>query len=417
MHRTRTTPVPATRARLARRAAAALVAVALAAPAAADARVTDSAAGSGAAPRAAIGISQLMPGSLSGVAATSAKNAWAVGNAMPGTSGLFGAGSPLILHWDGAAWTRQATPAMPANQVLLGVAARSAKDAWAVGRDGSGLSSHAPTVILHWNGAAWSLVATPAVGQLSAVAMLSARNAWAVGGFPLPVVLHWNGHLWARVRLPKLPAGFVEAGFSAVSARSSRDVWAVGSMTNCGCGPGSSLVMHWNGRSWKRLKQPAPSRECCFALGAVAAVSSRRAFVVGHVGEGVDRVRAQAARFNGRRWRRQPTPSPGFHQGGEDVLGGVAATSSANGWAVGSTFAANTRVLVERWNGRAWRQAPVTVSLAPAVPHADGLRGVTARSDRDAWAVGAVTQTANGTSSALILHWNGAGWSAVPTAP
>src|SRR5579859_1934531 len=66
--------------------------------------------------------------SLNGVAATSASNAWAVGNYSNGT-----AFRTLIAHWDGAFWTRVASP-NPGGRTrfngLFGVAARSTGDAW-----------------------------------------------------------------------------------------------------------------------------------------------------------------------------------------------------------------------------------------------------------------------------------------------
>ena len=138
MRRSRTVPVSARCARSVRWAMTALVVFAL--PATAHARMTDSptppvaarAITSAPAPRAAIPLSQLAPGSLAAVAATSATNAWAVGTE-------------------------------------------------------TGFTAHRKTVILHWNGSAWRVVATPVVDGLSAVAVLSAHNAWAVGGSLAPV--------------------------------------------------------------------------------------------------------------------------------------------------------------------------------------------------------------------------------------
>ena len=69
-------------------------------------------------------------GLLDGVAATSAASAWAVGWYGNGT-----AGGTLVEHWNGMAWTVQKSPNPGgANKDLLdGVAATSASDAWVVG--------------------------------------------------------------------------------------------------------------------------------------------------------------------------------------------------------------------------------------------------------------------------------------------
>lgn len=63
------------------------------------------------------------------------------------------------------------------------------------------------TLILHWNGTAWARVATPSPGTrfnvLNGVSAVSARNAWAVGFYrnqaagALPLILHWNGTAWS----------------------------------------------------------------------------------------------------------------------------------------------------------------------------------------------------------------------------
>ena len=71
-------------------------------------------------------------------------------------------------------------PGGPATSNLLsGVAATSAKNAWVVGTAGVG------TLILRWNGARWARVPSPDVGQdeLLAVDASSASNASAVGQF------------------------------------------------------------------------------------------------------------------------------------------------------------------------------------------------------------------------------------------
>ncbi len=114
--------------------------------------------------------------------ATSAANAWAVGEVTAGTSE-----QTLVLHWNGSNWARVASPnpGGPAkDNILDGVAATSTSSAWTVGsyETGTGQSN----IILHWNGRTWAQVATPGPGTsngLSGVAATSASNAWAVGFF------------------------------------------------------------------------------------------------------------------------------------------------------------------------------------------------------------------------------------------
>ena len=169
------------------------------------------------------------PGSPGGVfeavAAVSARDVWAVGVA---------AGESLAEHWNGAAWSRVPTPqpgGTGGSVFLYGVSAVSATDVWAVGA-----ASDGTTVILHWNGAAWTQVPSPAPAGLSSelygMAAVSAASAWAVGqtattagGTWSPLIEHWNGAAWTLVPSPAIPGG---GTLAAVSASSPRNAWAVG---------------------------------------------------------------------------------------------------------------------------------------------------------------------------------------------
>ena len=96
-------------------------------------------------------------GSLTGVAATSADNAWAVGSTGSNLSP-----KPLIAHWNGTSWKQTRSSGLPSGE-LSAVAATSASNAWAVGSTTSRQS-----LILHWNGISWQQVPGPsASGRVS----------------------------------------------------------------------------------------------------------------------------------------------------------------------------------------------------------------------------------------------------------
>jgi hypothetical protein len=286
---------------------------------------------------------------LYGVAATSAGSAWVVG--CSGCSG--GIGAPLIMQWSGTAWELVASPA-PAGSSLNRVAATSATNAWAVGSAGGG-----KTLILHWDGSAWTRVASPspAGSSLSDVAGTSATNAWAVGATRSgnTLIMHWNGSVWKRVPSPSSSEMGVFDYLEAVAATPAGGVWAVGSSTNCGCGPGASLIERWNGRVWKQVRSPGPGG---YALASVAAVSATSAWVVGESGEGDSPTHAVMSRWNGRAWKSVAIPHPGAY----GSLAGVAATSSSNAWAVGTSYTANRgqpggshfKTVILHWNGTKW---------------------------------------------------------------
>jgi hypothetical protein len=192
---------------------------------------------------------------LSGVAAASAASAWAVGSAGASVQ-------TLILRWNGTTWKRVASPNPGGHDnpdLLRAVAAVSARTAWAVGcttcATGSGFNK---PLIERWNGKVWGRVHSPALGGrggiLSGVAATSAKNAWAVGGTETGVgthgtfetlILRWNGKTWMRVPSPS-PAG--AAGLSGVAAVSARSAWSVGSRG--GTHP-KALILRWNGTAWK----------------------------------------------------------------------------------------------------------------------------------------------------------------------
>jgi len=137
---------------------------------------------------------------LTGVAATSARNAWAVGYADAGPMGC-GPCKLLILRWNGVVWRRVAR-LRPASDgwILSGVAASSGRSAWAVGDNGLG----GQTLTLRWNGITWKRVPSPSPGilpELNGVAAVAGK-AWAVGRYETSglalktLILHWTGTAW-----------------------------------------------------------------------------------------------------------------------------------------------------------------------------------------------------------------------------
>jgi hypothetical protein len=78
-----------------------------------------------------------------------------------------------IVHWDGSAWS---TVASPTTGVLIGVWGSGPSDVWAVGYD---ISING--TIEHWDGSAWSTVPNPTSSVLHAVWGSGPRDVWAVG--------------------------------------------------------------------------------------------------------------------------------------------------------------------------------------------------------------------------------------------
>jgi hypothetical protein len=180
--------------------------------------------------------------SLLGVAATPAGTAWAVG--------YTGSGRTLILRWNGTAWTTVPSPDPGTDNYLYGVVATPAGTAWAVGYTES-TNTSTRTLILRWNGTAWTTVPSPNPGTdnyLYSVAATPAGTAWAVGctvtgcgtgASARTLILRWNGTAWTRV-----PSPGPDARLLGVAALSGSDAWAVG------IADGKTLILHWNGQMW-----------------------------------------------------------------------------------------------------------------------------------------------------------------------
>ncbi|MBV8487256.1 MAG: hypothetical protein JO161_03145, partial [Planctomycetaceae bacterium] len=96
---------------------------------------------------------------LTAVTALALNNVWAVG-----TSGG-GSGNTLIEHFDGTSWSVVPSPnptSSPLGQnVLSGIAAVSASDIWAVGHFTDPTSGFERTLTEHFDGTSWSVIASP----------------------------------------------------------------------------------------------------------------------------------------------------------------------------------------------------------------------------------------------------------------
>jgi hypothetical protein len=289
----------------------------------------------------------------------------------------------LIERWNGERWTIVEGPTLDfPGHYLEGVAAIATDDVWAVGTRYTDTFEDRPFVI-HWNGDAWSVVPTPAVGeaQLVEIDAVGPNDIWAVGhtsgGDEHPLIEHWNGTRW-RV-IPAADLGTDEGTLYGVGARVANDVWAVGRRSD-GVNPSRPLTMRWNGTAWKVRSAPSINDEG-HDLYDVVAISRTNAWAVG-TSFGTDTA-SVLLHWNGTKWKATDHPDAG--DPGRDGLNGIAATSAANVWAVGRACDASNACasLVLHWDGSAW-----TVQPSASPPDSTSLFGIAASSSSDVWAVG-----------------------------
>jgi hypothetical protein len=297
----------------------------------------------------------------------------------------------MVQHWDGTSWHPQYFRGIPlSGHTLWAVAATSPRNAWAVGDYiRLGRAPH-HTWIGHWDGTAWTRAPSPSPGSLShlyAVAATSPDNAWAVGSFGCSgciyqktLIEHWDGTAWTRVPSPS-PGPY--SGLFSVAATSPDNAWAVGGCLGyCSYGspdPGRALILHWDGTAWTQVPSPRPGPYS--ALNAVAATSPDNAWAVGNLTstnrDGSVSFKGLIEHWDGTAWTQVPGPRPGPDIG----LVGVTATSPDNAWATGGYGDhSGDQPLIEHWDGTAWTVVPGVVGSPP--------RGVTATSPNNAWAVG-----------------------------
>jgi hypothetical protein len=102
-------------------------------------------------------------GTLRGVKAFGPADVWAVGSSATA--------KPLVLHWTGTAWSVVSSPNPdPGSDSLLAIGGVASNDLWAVGQQGAdetltGVPPGTRTLIEHWDGKAWSVVACPDTGD------------------------------------------------------------------------------------------------------------------------------------------------------------------------------------------------------------------------------------------------------------
>jgi hypothetical protein len=302
------------------------------------------------------------PVTMSGIAALSPSEAWAVGSA----------GDPLepsdvvIQRWDGIEWTNVEAPS-PGSFIneLRGVDASGPNDVWAVGRTSSGFGES--PLVLHFDGTDWLEVELPdeVDGSLNDVAAIAPNDVWVVGSVGDPaasleqaVALHWDGQLWAVVDIRRAIGGG-KALLRDLDAVSATDLWVVGYQHN------QPLILRFDGQAWGE----SPT-EVSGQLAAVEGFTTGEAFAVG----------TPIQRFDGTQWTESATIR------GDTVLIDVAGIAATDVWAVGSRPAGaegTSRAAVVRWNGQRW-----SLVEGPPVGGNDSLTAIDALPDGTVLAVG-----------------------------
>ncbi|MFF7199011.1 hypothetical protein ACFZAM_35560 [Streptomyces sp. NPDC008079] len=295
-------------------------------------------------------------GKLDAVLPLSARDVWAVGSW--NDAAAFQDRS-LAEHFDGRRWQEVPLPAEAADRSAYpsALAGTGPDDLWTVGVTAQDRIGAPRPLAYHWNGRAWSSVATPEPGGdalLSGAAADGDGRVWAVGvvydarGEGRPLVERWDGAAWRIVPTPHT-AGRGES-LESVAVLGPDDVWAVGGSSTPD-GTNSPLTLHWDGRTWTEVAAPAVHAD----LHGVTAYGEHGLIAVGEQ-QGVA-TPAFTMRWDGAAWHAEPAATDAAGQGAS--LFGVAAVphplpGTPTAWAVGSTlpqFQPTWRPIVQGYGG------------------------------------------------------------------
>ena len=202
-------------------------------------------------------------GVLNGVAAISPADVWAVGSVGDPAASLEQA---LVLHWDGTAWAEVeiGRAAGGGKSALVDVEGVSPTDVWAVGYH------HFQPLILQFDGEAWSRSPTEIRGTLHAIEAIATGEVWAVG---MPIQ-RFDGETWTEAPITRADAELVD-----VAAIDDLDIWAVGSRPSKEPGTTHAAVFRYDDGRWVPVEGPSVAGSD--ALSAVDALPDGTLLAVG----------------------------------------------------------------------------------------------------------------------------------------
>jgi hypothetical protein len=268
---------------------------------------------------------------------------------------------------------------LPHGNPIRGVWGRSSTDIWAVGGGG---------VIQHYDGATWSLVASPTTATLTDVWAAAADRAFAVGQGG--IIARYDGAAWSL-----LTSG-TTLDLAAVWGSGPDDVWAAAERSERPdpLGPLVHTFLHWNGLTWTRSTAIAPEASAT-QISDLWGCSASEVYAVGSNGKGVV-FRWDGTRFTSVMTGSSSSSYPGVWCSGagrpawfaynacpmglcsaklsgdgttwarsEYAVGAIAGSGPSDLWTAARSYNAPSKPhLTLHWNGTIWEELADTV-LAP----------------------------------------------------
>jgi hypothetical protein len=346
---------------------------------------------------------------LTAVAAVASNDVWAAGQTVA-EGGL----RSLVEHWNGSSWTKATLPASNTYQAINGLVALAPNDVWSVGYASTDASNRPyRPLVMHWDGSAWTVkpyLAPPGADSSALVSVTGdgAGGLLAVGyavfaGQKRTLVERFDGAAWSVLPSPS-PGTEASALLDVVmDSPSTATATAVGYRSD-GFGY-DTLVERWDGTAWT-VEASQDRADVDNVLTSVAVTPSGEPWSVGYAIDSAwspDPYRTLVQRAG------SDVPSPNG-VGTASLLDGVSFSSADDGWAVGARYSPTEggyRPLIEHWDGTGW----TLTDPDPAATVNQRLRDVAVvPGTREAWAVGRIG--ING----LIQHYCPATGGAAPAA-
>ncbi len=288
----------------------------------------------------------------------------------------------------------------------------SADEWWAVGDVGAALHAN-QTLIVRFDGSAWSAVSSPNQGTanngLNGISMISG-GGWAVGYYQAggyqPLAMSWNGTKWSLNSPATFPS---DSLFIGVDTLADGTAWAVGFQTTAD-GTRLTLIEHASGGAWTQVASPNIAASTDNSLMAVSGTQATGLWAVGYwlspTGLQPLMLRYDTTRPSPSWALVSGVPSPGQV---DTVLTGVDVRSASDVWAVGYyNDGSADRPLALHWNGTSWSNS--------AVPGTGLLRKVRALASGKVWAAGAYYDASTQRYQTLAVHFSGTSWTTAVSA-
>jgi hypothetical protein len=289
-------------------------------------------------------------------------------------------------------WSQQASFGNGYGISFAGVWGSSATDVYVVGGATAASGHPGAGLIYHSNGSgvgSWKTELTTSDAEMfSGVWGSSATDVYAVsttydsnGRQADGAIWHYNGNSWTQVQL--LFSNYL----NAVWGSSSSDVFVVGSLLET-----DGTVAHWNGSAWSSMTVPSG----IVTVNGVYGKNSTDVYASYVNNSGISGM----MNYNGSSWSsifERPNDT-----NDQELLGVWRSSTTVYtvGWEEINAEGPINPLIYEYING-AWPQ------LAPGTSDDSALYGLWGTADTNIWAVG----NDNSTNAALLLRWNGGGWS------